>query len=346
MKTPYDPQAIAKPLEEAAYTIGRFDQNRILELCQFQEVLLAREAVLSNRIEGYECRVEQMLEYRLNPDARILAGEVSSNGLDALHFCVEQSRLGETPTHQIIYRMHQLQMKYNPGIPVGKYRECKVRIGNHTPPPADQVKPQMDELLEYIQTTQNPYLIRACIAHAWYEMIHPFPDGNGRSGRALLSMLTGIRRPDDKFQPAWSSAYFWTERQKYYLALQTIQETGDFTEFLKTCLKAVAQGVLANLALVLHLEGLHQSHQERLGTPTTKNKNALRLLEHLKNHPVTNTEQARIQLEMSPSTLSRALSMLKESDIATHQTISGKSQKIKYIYHTAAIGLISQFCYD
>ncbi len=125
----------------------------------------------------------------------------------------------------------------------GKYRMIAVRVGNYLPPPPDAVSGLMFELLEWwngAAAKLSPALSSA-ILHYRFEAIHPFADGNGRTGRAL-ALWELYRRGFDTHHIFAVDEYYWEDRPAYYAALQGVREAGDdLSAWLEYCATGLRQ---------------------------------------------------------------------------------------------------------
>ena len=111
----------------------------------------------------------------------------------------------------LLLAMHRVLMRPEPHASPGAYRRVNVVVGLHRPPDYTEVPRLMAQFNHFISNqTINP-TFRAAYGHIWFETIHPFTDGNGRTGRALVNAI--LRRP-------WSAALL-ARHQEYYLMLQT-----------------------------------------------------------------------------------------------------------------------------
>jgi Fic family protein len=119
----------------------------------------------------------------------------------------------------------------------GKYRTIAVRVGTYRPPSADAVSGMMFELLEWWNRESvglSPVLSSA-ILHYRFEAIHPFADGNGRTGRAL-ALWELYRRGFDTHHVFAVDEYYWENRPRYYAALGAVRQQGDdLTSWLEYC---------------------------------------------------------------------------------------------------------------
>ena len=117
----------------------------------------------------------------------------------------------------------------------GTYRVIAVRVGSYRPPPADAVSGLMFELLQWWNTESvklSPVLSSAILHHR-FESIHPFADGNGRTGRAL-ALWELYRRGFDTHHVFAVDEYYWEDRPRYYAELDAVRRSGeDLTQWLE-----------------------------------------------------------------------------------------------------------------
>jgi len=120
----------------------------------------------------------------------------------------------------------------------GAYRTIAAQVGGHFPPPANDVydvSPLMFELLEWWNGPSNSLspILSSAILHYRFEDIHPFADGNGRTGRAL-ALWDLYRRGFDSYYLFSVDEYYWEGRQAYYEALTQVRNAGeDLTQWLE-----------------------------------------------------------------------------------------------------------------
>lgn len=125
----------------------------------------------------------------------------------------------------------------------GKYRMIAVRVGQYLPPPPDAVSGLMFELLEWWNGAAGKLspVLSAAILHYRFEAIHPFADGNGRTGRAL-ALWELYRRGFDTHHIFAVDEYYWEDRPAYYAALQGVREAGDdLSAWLEYCAAGLRQ---------------------------------------------------------------------------------------------------------
>ncbi len=119
----------------------------------------------------------------------------------------------------------------------GRYRTIPVRVGHYRPPPPEMVSGLMLELLEWWNTASRQLspVFSSAILHYRFEAIHPFADGNGRTGRAL-ALWELYRREFDTHHIFSVDEYYWEDRPRYYAALDAVRQAGeDLTGWLEYC---------------------------------------------------------------------------------------------------------------
>lgn len=146
---------------------------------------------------------------------------------DALSFGRGYLQVNNKISLDLLNIAHGVLMTDHPDTTPGKIRKIQVRIGRHLPPPPNKVPEEYEGLIRFINDDQiNPYH-KIAWAHAFFELIHPYIDGNGRVGRILISYLLWKERlvSFDRIIPI--SEYLFYERSDYYKALSEAREDHD-----------------------------------------------------------------------------------------------------------------------
>jgi len=205
----------------------------------------------STAIEGNPLTLEQVRaveEGREIPAVAALAKREVLNYFAGLRF-VEKNATKKIITHEDILRLHKIMAAdvMDQGT-AGRYRTIAVRVGRHVPPPASDVSGLMFELLTWWNkeaASLSPVLSSA-IVHYQFEAIHPFADGNGRTGRAL-ALWELYRRGFDTHHIFSVDEFYWEDRPRYYAALDAVRREGeDLTQWLEYA----AEGLLRTLERV------------------------------------------------------------------------------------------------
>lgn len=177
--------------------------------------LLRAESVASSRIEGLEAGARRLVEAEalLAQGGEVtdrVAVEVLGN-IASMESAVELAEGVEEIELTDILTIHRTLMERSPTPELGGViREDQNWIGGSSynpcsaafvPPPADHVRELLEDLIDYVNGDDHPALMQAAIAHAQFETIHPFADGNGRAGRALIHIILRRRGVAPAFVP-------------------------------------------------------------------------------------------------------------------------------------------------
>jgi Fic family protein len=197
-----------------------------------------RNGHASTAIEGNPLTLEQVRA--LAEGRELVASDERSqrevlNYFAGLRFIEKNAKLKKI-RHDHLFELHRLlaDTVMDQGQ-AGAYRTMNVQVGKHFPPAHADVSPLMFELLEWWNSssrTLSPVLSSA-ILHYRFEDIHPFADGNGRTGRAL-ALWDLYRRGFDSHYLFSVDEYYWEDRPAYYAALSEVRESGeDLSEWLE-----------------------------------------------------------------------------------------------------------------
>lgn len=166
-------------------------------------LLLRAESVASSKIEGLEVGGRRLLKAQFAAEAGAEAADVTAtevvNNIDAMRWAVDQLAGADAITVDGVLEIHRRLLQ---GTRIeehaGKLRDQQNWIGGSSynpcsaafvPPPADRVADLMEDLCAFCNGDDLPAIAQAAIAHAQIETIHPFADGNGRTGRALIHVI-------------------------------------------------------------------------------------------------------------------------------------------------------------
>ena len=205
-----------------------------------------RNGHASTAIEGNPLTLEQV---RALEEGRELVASDTRSTREVLNYFaglryVEKQAKKKVIRHEDLFKLHRIlaESVMDQGL-AGSYRTIQVRVGRHSPPRAVDVSGLMFELLEWWnkQSTELSPVISSAILHYRFEDIHPFADGNGRTGRAL-ALWELYRRGFDSHHIFSVDEYYWEDRPSYYAALNTVRVAGgDLTSWLEYCAEGVRQ---------------------------------------------------------------------------------------------------------
>ena len=302
--------------EDAATEIARFDTELGSELIPFAAILLRTESAASSQIENLTASARAIAEAELGTASRRNAVEIVAN-TRAMEAAVA---LADRLDAEAILAMHQALMEVTePGI-AGRWREQPVWIGGTSlgpheavfvPPHHTQVPAAIDDLIAFMRRDNLPVLIHAAIAHAQFETIHPFPDGNGRTGRALLhAMLRAKALTRGVTVPI--SAGLLTDPGAYFDAL-TAYRLGDPTIMIGQLTDAAFAAMNNGRRLIADLRGIRAAWDHQIGSrPQSTGR---KLADLLLRRPVINAQLVARELGIDPNNAYRPIDQLVRAGI-------------------------------
>ncbi len=224
-------------------------QSAVVDLAwmpALQKDTRTRNGHASTAIEGNPLTLDQV---RALEEGRELSASGTRHKREVLNYFaglryVEKNAAKKTLRHAEILGLHRiLSGEVMDQGEAGKYRMFAVRVGQYRPPPADAVSGLMFELLEWWNTASRKLspVLSSAILHYRFEAIHPFADGNGRTGRAL-ALWELYRRGFDTHHIFSVDEYYWEDRPKYYAALDGVRQAGeDLSAWLEYCAAGLRQ---------------------------------------------------------------------------------------------------------
>ncbi|NBQ57760.1 MAG: Fic family protein [Opitutaceae bacterium] len=157
---------------------------------------------------------------------------------------VEKNAAKKTIRHEDLFNLHRiLAGEVMDQGEAGRYRSIAVRVGNYLPPTPNEVSGLMFELLDWWnkRSTGLSPVLSSAILHYRFEALHPFADGNGRTGRAL-ALWELYRRGFDTHHIFSVDEYYWEDRPRYYAALEAVRHAGeDLSSWLEYCAEGLRQ---------------------------------------------------------------------------------------------------------
>jgi Fic family protein len=163
---------------------------------------------------------------------------------------------------------------------------CSLAEAAFVPPPPDEILPALGNMESFLHTdTDLPALLQIGLAHAQFETIHPFLDGNGRTGRLLITFFLCERGILTK-PVLYLSHYFKKNRAAYYAHLQAVRDTGNWEQWLDFFLHGVIEVSAEATATARAILSLREQHRAAVTTHLARAAaNGHRVLEHLYTHP-------------------------------------------------------------
>jgi len=188
----------------------------------------------------------------------------------------------------------------------GNFRTSNVRVGEHIAPQSHLVPQLMNELFEWLKSSDEHLLLKSCIFHYEFEFIHPFVDGNGRIGRLWQSVVLYKFNPLFALLPTESIVRDYQE--EYYKALEDSTALGESTPFIEFMLDMILQTIIKFENEVGSRVG------SRVGNLT---ENQMMILELMKVNPKISAKKLSDEVGISVRKIEENIAKLKKLNIIT-----------------------------
>lgn len=311
------------------------------ELAPLASVLLRTESASSSEIEGVTAGARALalaaIAARSGPNAQLVTANVA-----AMQRAVE---LADDISVRSILAAHEALLTGHEYAAPGRLRDQQVWIGSnalspHTasfvPPHHSRVAADLDDLIAFVNRADLPVLVQVAIAHAQFETIHPFNDGNGRVGRTLVHAM--LRHSDvTRRLTVPVSAGLLTDTTAYFRAL-TDYRAGDVEPIIRQFANASFRAVSNGRQLVEDLDQIYDGWLERL--TSRRGSAARRLLPCLLNQPAVDVAYVESTLGIALSAAQRAVEQLDDAGVLSR---SGDSRRNRVWLATEVIDALDRF---
>lgn len=306
---------------EAEQELSRFDAELGHRVASFAPVLLRSESASSSQIENLTASARAIFSAELGARGSRNAMQIAAN----TRAMTAALALANDVTPAGIREVHRVLMEDQPRHTPGAWRDEAVWIGTRgdSPVGADFVAPThervpelVDDLSAFCRRNDVRPLILTAVAHAQFETIHPFSDGNGRTGRALAQALLrarGVTR--DIAVPV--SAGLLADIAGYHDAL-TAYRNGDVSPIIRAFANASLRAVVNARELVAEIDEIRAGWERRL--TARRSSNAWRLLDVLLRRPVLDSATAAAELGVRQPNVYPPLKALVDAGILSEKT--------------------------
>ncbi len=323
----------ARSISDADDMIARLNADeRVRGLDAVGPLLLRSEAIASSRIEGIELSQRNLARALIEPRAAKGSAKTVAANVVAMEAAVALGDRGAALTTDDVLAIHGMLMAAESArIRRGAFRQEQNWLGGrlstpadarYIPPPEDEVESLMLDLVYFMNRDDLPPVAQAAIAHAQFETIHPFVDGNGRVGRALIHVILRRRGLAPAFVPP-ISVVLASRPHQYVEGLVAFRE-GRLDAWCASFADACSQAARLSIDLAERIAGLERAWFERAGRPR-RDSAAARIITVIPSQPI-----------MSAATIRAAIG-------ARHQRAL---EGLKHLAATGVVRQISQGDYD
>jgi Fic family protein len=340
---------VAADVAEAEAAIARLniEATALIDSEALARILLRAEAVASSRIEGLEIGARRLLHAEVvrglnEAPSDVTATEVLGN-IDAMAYGIETINEGDAITMDVLLGIHErLLAGTRLEVYGGRFRDQQNWIGGSSynpcsaafvPPPHEYVENLIADLCAFCNDDSLPTVAQAAIAHAQFETIHPFVDGNGRTGRAVIHLIFRRRGlalrvlpPVSLVLATWSKSYIESLDATRYRGPATGKEAHAganqwMGRFAGACIRAVADSD----AFEARAQEIQNAWRKRL--PSIRKNSAADLLLHaLSGAPVVTVNIAAALIGRTYPAANNAVSQLVEAGVLNQVTIGHRNR--------------------
>ncbi len=336
---------IQEHLSKADRALGRLDGSiqTLPHPNLFVAMYVRKEAVISSQIEGTQSSLQDLLAAEAHIFSAERPGDVNEviNYVKAMNYGL--NRLSELPVSvRLIREIHAILMQgvrgrqRNPGELrsiqnwIGP-SNCTPQEAIFVPPPPQEISRLMSELEHFLhQESTLPLLVRIGLAHAQFETIHPFLDGNGRIGRLLITLL--LCEKDVLTKPVlYLSHYFKRYRQQYYDSLQAVRDNGDWEQWINFFLQGVYEVSQESTETARQILQLRERHRQLITEELGRSaNNGHRVLEHLYKMPIVSVPQIRDLLGITYPAANNLVSQFQKLGLLYEMTAQKRNRRFEY----------------
>ena len=324
---------VAADVADAETALTRLDASSVAlaDSEALARLLLRAESVASSRIEGLEIDARRLLCADAARRLGIEPGDVTAReilgNIDAMTWAVDTIEQGSAITVDTLLETHRrLLAGSRMEEHGGRVREVQNWIGgsgynpcsaSFVPPPPEVVDDLLVDLVEFCNSDSLPALAQAAVAHAQFETIHPFADGNGRTGRALIHMVLRRRGLGMRILPpvslilaTWSQDYIdGLTGTRYVDAVESSAAHSGINRWIALFASACRRAVEDASHFERQVRALQSSWRERVGR-ARRDSTVNLLISVLPNAPVLTTTTASELVGRSFPATSQAIDRL------------------------------------
>ena len=319
-------------IQEASLWLGKLNSysDLIPDIDFFIKMYATKEATNSNKIEGTRTTFDDAISpiEQVKPEFRDDWHEVQ-NYLAAINYSIE--KLNELPISiRLIKEAHQILLSGVRGEhkAPGEVRKTQNWIGGSSlkdaffiPPEPNMLPDLLTDIEKFLhnEELEIPEIVKAGIVHYQFETIHPFLDGNGRTGRLLIILYlisTGLLN-----KPVlYISDFFERNRMSYYDSLAMVKKTDNMTQWLKFFLNGVVETAKSSIKTFDKIIKLKNDVDNKISKIGKKAVNGQRLIELLYSEPKVNSKTVSEKLGISVVSANGLLSTFVEIGILEEKT--------------------------
>ncbi|MGH2361795.1 MAG: Fic family protein [bacterium] len=333
------PGDVAGVISDSEKAVTALNHVAGAELMPLARLLLRTESIASSKVEGMQMDARTLARAEANQETGRRIGsdaiEILAN-IDAMQLAIDRASSLEGIRPQDLIDIHRLLLRHAQNSRIaGRLRTSQNWIGDNNynpcgahfvPPPPGEVERLLEDLCRFSNEEELPALVQAAIAHAQFETIHPFGDGNGRTGRALVQVILRRRGLAPTFVPPIS--VMLARDQERYIKGPTLFREDRIAEWLE--IFAIAAGQAAELAVrysrqVADLQAGWRQQLHEHSNPRSDSA-AWAIINILPAHPIVTVPIAVAATKRGKSAVTIAVAQLSEAGVLQQLSVSARNR--------------------
>lgn len=320
---------LAGVVSEAEAAVQQLNALARPALAPLARLLLRTESIASSKVEGMQVGARQLARAEAKTETGGTAGsaamEILAN-IDAMQLAIDEAARAPHFRRRELEAIHARLMERAPNpVNAGRIREEQNWIGGNDynpcgadfiPPPPEFVNDLLDDLFEALDDDRLPPVVQAALIHAQFETIHPFHDGNGRTGRALVHVVLHRRGIAPDYVPP-ISVVLANNRNRYIRKLTGYREDdiAGWIEHFATATTTAADLASRYLGAVAELTERWRAALEALAKPPRSDAAAWAVIDVLPAHPILTGPVAAAATGRSKPRVYQAIESLEQAGV-------------------------------
>ncbi|MFC6204073.1 Fic family protein [Psychrobacter urativorans] len=318
-------------LIKATDAIARYDQ--MLKNMHNSEILLAplrnQEAVISSRMEGTVSTMDEILKFEADyENDSTITSSVRSEVVETILYqralkAAQEALIDGYPMSQSMLKtIHQRLLSFGRGATKspGEFKTEQNYLADRykrtilfVPITPERLTDGLENLFEYIESSQDPSLIKAALTHVEFEALHPFKDGNGRIGRMLITLM--LWQAGTISAPYfYISGYFEENKNRYIDMMREVSQYNNWDNWCAFFLEAVEKQSIRNLKIAEDIQALYEDMKQRFAD-ILSSKWSVIALDFVFTNPVFRNNKFTNQSGIPAATASRFTRLLLDEGI-------------------------------
>lgn len=332
-------------VEQAVRSLNAEVPSPLAEVEAMARFLLRAEAVASSNIEGLQINIRRLARSEAAARSGVeMTDETARAVLGNIHALDEALAIAtarKVITVDDLRSIHESLLRNTREERWGGVvRDTQNWIGGPSPcraafvpPPPHHVEGLLEDLVTYVNSDDHPALMQAAVAHVQFETIHPFGDGNGRTGRALIQLVLRRRGLAPRVVPP-VSLVLASDADRYVAGLTSVRdeaiEGNRWLNWIEQFVEATGRACVDARRFVESVQELELGWRSRLG-PVRAGSAASGLLAELPRLPVFTINTASETLQRSWDAVNQAVTRLEQAGVVRQVTIGRRNRAYEVI---------------